>query len=732
MRLLLLLFLTAAAAWTTVATADAAAAYTWEARGCFTDKLHPWDRSLPLSYKDDKLLTTAACVGFCAAGGFRFVGTQYGRECWCSDEMPPAERVTTADRCAMPCDGDAKDTCGGASTLSVYETTSPLAAPDATEAARPLLALVMMLKDEAHTIKTTLDSVKEGIDRWYVLDTGSTDGTQDVVRKELSGLEGELFTGAFTDYGGTRNKIIDLAGETKPRPVFFLMLSADETVEDIAHIRKHLQRVRRSSGSMHGAYPVTINSGMDFETARLGRYDSDWRYTGRVHEYLTTPDKRGAELWKPSPPFRVQFAATDGERRIEQQKNLLRLIWMDVNDAPDAQSAARHYMLLATTFPATGNFTGPLWAYEQMARVSNWNEEVYHALLMKARTCVSLKMPFEQCHEMFMRAHTYFPQRIDTIFDLAEHYYNTNDFQRAYLYALRLQHMQMPDNLELIQNVLLRAPGELYRWEGMRLLGFASKDMKPPDYEMCVRAFRRMFAQAPERVESDGIAKARMDECEKELTAEQKETLAAEALLLAPPGAAAAAKTLTHPKRAKTKKKAQSVSAKKVKPKETAADVARLQKIEDRRFELAVTQRLTKRVQREESRLKRERAERAEQRGKLRDEQRKQREADEAAGGDDGDGNYGDDGVGGGGGGGGAGGDFVIAAAEPGAVPTIGHEDTSVADGGVATFHPWLFFRVTLLGFSVCCCLSAGLLAFAYAAYKRCCAKQHKSARFQK
>ena len=36
----------------------------------------------------------------------------------------------------------------------------------------------MIVKDEAATIQTTLASMRDHIDEWTIVDTGSTDGTQ--------------------------------------------------------------------------------------------------------------------------------------------------------------------------------------------------------------------------------------------------------------------------------------------------------------------------------------------------------------------------------------------------------------------------------------------------------------------------------------------------------------------------------------------------------------------------
>ena len=47
-----------------------------------------------------------------------------------------------------------------------------------TTTKRPLLALTMIVKDEASSIEKVLRNAFQFVDRWIILDTGSTDGTQ--------------------------------------------------------------------------------------------------------------------------------------------------------------------------------------------------------------------------------------------------------------------------------------------------------------------------------------------------------------------------------------------------------------------------------------------------------------------------------------------------------------------------------------------------------------------------
>ena len=59
---------------------------------------------------------------------------------------------------------------------------------------RPSLCLVMIVKNESKVIKRCIDSVKDYIDNWVIVDTGSTDGTQKLIIDIMDeyGIKGEL------------------------------------------------------------------------------------------------------------------------------------------------------------------------------------------------------------------------------------------------------------------------------------------------------------------------------------------------------------------------------------------------------------------------------------------------------------------------------------------------------------------------------------------------------------
>ena len=47
---------------------------------------------------------------------------------------------------------------------------------------KPKITLCMIVKNESHIIHECLNSIYKYIDYWIVSDTGSTDGTQDIIK----------------------------------------------------------------------------------------------------------------------------------------------------------------------------------------------------------------------------------------------------------------------------------------------------------------------------------------------------------------------------------------------------------------------------------------------------------------------------------------------------------------------------------------------------------------------
>ena len=65
-------------------------------------------------------VTSTACAAYCDVRGYSIAGTEWGGQCFCGDALGSGSAKIDETSCAMPCEGDASEICGGGLALSVF------------------------------------------------------------------------------------------------------------------------------------------------------------------------------------------------------------------------------------------------------------------------------------------------------------------------------------------------------------------------------------------------------------------------------------------------------------------------------------------------------------------------------------------------------------------------------------------------------------------------------------
>jgi hypothetical protein len=321
-----------------------------------------------------------------------------------------------------------------------------------------LLGLVMIVKDEAHGIIETIKTFRPVIDYWTILDTGSTDGTQDIIRRELVDVPGQLFEEPFVDFSTSRNRALDLHGQST---TFSIMPDSDDRLVGAEALRTFLTQHEHDASSDHAAYGVNIRRGeLSYYLPLVARTTAGRRYTGRVHEYSGT-----TSIQIPNVEVAQHREAKSLEATKARWTRDLELLRADHATDPDNQ---RTVFYLAQTLDCLGQIEEALAMYELRVKMGGWVEETFEAKLRCAHMMRRLNRPWPEVQQAFLDAHVLDKRRAEPLYAIAAYwYYDAKDnLPLTYLFARRAMELPRP-------NATLFVDQDVYDWKAAHLVAIA-------------------------------------------------------------------------------------------------------------------------------------------------------------------------------------------------------------------------------------------------------------------
>lgn len=305
--------------------------------------------------------------------------------------------------------------------------------------------LCMIVKNEAHVIARCLESVRSFITTWVIVDTGSTDGTQAVVRTAMAGIPGELHERPWRDFGYNRTEALELA---RGKGDYVLVMDAD----DVLAIPEGFVLPELTADS----YKIRIeHAGTSYWRTHLFRSDLDFRYTGVLHEVLTSAEPRTEGRLEGL----VYCCLTGGARSIDPDKYRkdAAVLAAALVREPDN---ARYAFYLAQSWRDAGELAKALEAYAKRAQMGGWEEEVWYSLLEVAKLSARTGKSDSEVVGAYLRAYEHRPRRAESLCYLARHLRERGRIVAAYPFARAASEIAGTDDILFVDDAV-------YAWSSL-------------------------------------------------------------------------------------------------------------------------------------------------------------------------------------------------------------------------------------------------------------------------
>jgi glycosyltransferase involved in cell wall biosynthesis len=293
------------------------------------------------------------------------------------------------------------------------------------------ICLNMIVRNEAPVIERCLNSVLKFIDHWVIVDTGSTDGTQDLIRQCMRNVPGELIERPWIDFAHNRTEALEFA---RGKSDYVFVIDADEVL-----VADHDFTLPELT---HDAYYLKISSTpVTFWRAQLFRNMPEWRYENAVHECLAGPptatydrlhgpwiDSR-RDGWRAAQPGVYQKDAEQLLRAHQESPNDSRILFH-----------------LGQTYIAAAEPELALEYYQKCVAVGGWPEETWCALFQIAETKLHLEREWPEVLSAYLDAYQYRPTRAEPLYRIAFHYRWARAFDLAYMFLKQAVAIPYPED----------------------------------------------------------------------------------------------------------------------------------------------------------------------------------------------------------------------------------------------------------------------------------------------
>jgi glycosyltransferase involved in cell wall biosynthesis len=310
--------------------------------------------------------------------------------------------------------------------------------------ARQAICLNMIVRNEAHIVAEVLDVVAPYISSWVIVDTGSDDGTQDLIRNHMArlGIPGEVHERPWRNFGHNRTEALTLA---QGHADYILIMDADDTIvgtPDFTRLDADIYLMR-----YFGHQDI-------FWVPQLFRDGVRVRWEGVTHEYAVWDNSCVVVRLEGDYHIEDRHLSTrnlSGEKYARDRDLLLAEIERNPEDA-------RSVFYLAQSYFCLGDLANARKWYARRIEMGGWGEEIGYSMYKLAMSMEQLDEPWPDVQDAYLRAWEFRPVRAEALHAIARRYRADQRYRLGYLFAKLAAEIPFPE-----QETLFVRP-DIYAW----------------------------------------------------------------------------------------------------------------------------------------------------------------------------------------------------------------------------------------------------------------------------
>ena len=323
------------------------------------------------------------------------------------------------------------------------------------------VCLSMIVKNETHIIHECLESVYKYIDYWVIVDTGSTDGTQELIKQFFAdkGIPGELHERPWLGFGHNRTEALGLCDG---KADYAWMIDADDRI---------LGDFKYPHGKTLTADGYALKCSRDnciWWRNQIFKTGIGWKYIGILHEYAHC-QKQPLIQEKIEGNYGLE-ARTLGARNVnvtavEKYSKDAEMLLEALKTEPEN---SRYQFYLAQSYFDSQQWDKATEAYYKRVEMGGWEEECYYSLFRVALIAMAQEKEWPLIQQKLLDAYDYRPCRAEPLHIIARSLRMMGRTRAAYLFAKEAAQIQHP------QQDILFIDTNVYNWMALDELGSCS------------------------------------------------------------------------------------------------------------------------------------------------------------------------------------------------------------------------------------------------------------------